>query len=441
MTKLLRQCSSCFAFVLLSASLVAAQPSKRVLLIGIDGAGGQYVPQANTPNLDALVNEGVARFDFLNEGALAVDPPEAFGASGVNWSTILTGASASNHGVVDNSFTGSQFDEAPHFFEHVKQFDSSLATVSLANWTPINEFITPDSVADFERGYDIGTIFTQDTSVKNDAVSLFTTGLPTSPPAGLSTIDPDVVFLHFDQVDSAGHSFSWGSAQHIAAIETVDGLIGEIMAAINSRPGVVSGNEDWLVLVSADHGAAEGAFGHVASQGLPNWQVPFIASGPSVTNGALVQQGTLRDIAPTALWHLGIDPFLAGLDGTVRGLTVTPPSGIPGDLNGDGLVAGNGRGSAASDDVTAFVNNWLVTGGGGITDRYARGDLNLDGITDLSDWALLNNLDPSVGQSILTALSQPVPEPATLLLLASVPFAIIQRRRLPTTHWLIKSKI
>lgn len=394
--------------MLIGAALAAgadAAASNRVLVIGIDGAGGRYVQAASTPRLDALAAAGTARYDFYNEGGLVANPPGPYGASGVNWSTILTGASAAHHGVADNSFAGSRFDQYPHFFQHAKTADPSLVTVSLANWTPINTFITPDPFADVEIGYDVGSLAQQDVALTADAVSVLTTG------------DPDALFLHFDQVDGAGHSFSWGSPQHTAAIEAVDGLVGQVLDALAGRPGVTSGAEDWLVLVTADHGATPGAFGHDATQGPANWEVPFIASGASVVPGAPLQRGTLRDVAATALWHLGVDPFLAGLDGTVRGLTVTPPSGVVGDFNGDGLFAGSGAGPASTDDVTAFLANWRATGAGGVADRYARGDINLDGLTDLADWALVNRLDPAIGRAIARGLAG-VPEPASVLLLA-----------------------
>ncbi|QDT67817.1 phosphoglyceromutase [Planctomycetes bacterium MalM25] len=400
------------------STIASAQPSKHVLMIGIDGAGGRYVQRANTPHLDALAAAGTARYDFYNEGGLVPNPPNPYGASGVNWSTILTGASAANHGVSDNSFAGADFESHPHFFKHVKEFDPDISTVSLVNWTPINTFITPDEYANVEIGFDFGSIVDQDNEVKNQT-NLF-----------LTLSDPDVMFLHFDQVDSFGHGNSWGSPQHLAAIERVDGLIGEIVTTLNGRPGVVSGDEDWLVLITADHGAAEGAFNHTADQGPANWEVPFIAAGPSVTPGAPMQPGTLRDLASTALWHLGIDPFLAGLDGTVRGLTVEPPTGVVGDLNGDGVLLGDGTGPAAADDVTTFLDNWLATGSGGVADRYARGDLNFDGRTDLSDWALFNRLDPSMGQAVLARL-QGVPEPSACLLLSIAALLALHRRREP----------
>jgi hypothetical protein len=128
-------------------------------------------------------------------------------------------------------------------------------------------------------------------------------------------------------------------------------------------------------------------------------------------------RGSLRDVVPTALWHLGIDPFALGLDGTVRGLTVAPPNGIVGDVNQDGSVSGNGSGPVGSDDVSAFVAGWLAEGGGGIAERYGRGDLNFDGITNLSDWAILNSASRDLGVASLERVFV-VPEPATPLLLS-----------------------
>jgi hypothetical protein len=378
------------------ASLRSAIADNRVLVIGIDGAGGSFLNAANTPAIDALIAAGGVRYDFLNEGALVPNPPSGYGASGVNWSTITTGASAAHHGVIDNSFAGSKFNLYPHFYQRIKAYDATKFTASIVNWEPINSQILANQYANLEQN------FPSDTSVRNAAVNLLNSG------------DPDAVFLHFDQVDAAGHSVGWGNPQYYTAIQNVDSLIGNIMTALNARPGVTAGTENWLVLITADHGG-QGA-SHFASQGLINWEVPFVVSGPSVADGVQIAQGTLRDVVPTALWHLGIDPFALGLDGTVRGLVVAPPNGIIADLNQDGVVAGDGSGPASSDDVTTFVTGWLTTGAGSIVDRYARGDINFDGITDLSDWAILNRENPSMGSAVFHRLAG-LPEPSTLTLL------------------------
>ena len=405
----LRVCLAAWLIHCVAVALPLACADNRVLVIGIDGAGGSFLNNANTPYIDALIANGAVRYDFLNEGALIPNPPSGYGASGVSWSTIVTGASAAHHGVIDNSFVGSRYDLYPHFFKHVKDHDPTKFTASIVNWAPINQLILANQYANLEQN------FPQDTSVRNATVSLLNGG------------DPDAIFLHFDQVDAAGHTYGWGTAPYYVALQNVDSLIGSIMSALNARPGVVAGSENWLVLVTADHGGQ--GTGHHAGQGLINWEVPFVVSGDSVPVGTQLGQGTLRDVVPTALWHLGIDPFALNLDGTVRGLAVNPPNGIVADLNQDGIVAGDGTGPAATDDVSAFVAGWLSDGGGGIAERYARGDLNFDGITDLGDWGILNRVNSSMAAAALARLSG-VPEPISLLLfiMGVVPVVVRIRR-------------
>ncbi len=385
--------------VLAACCTSAVAADNRVLIIGIDGAGGSYTRDYPTPNLDALAAAGSARYDFLNEGGLTANAPSGYGASGVNWSTILTGVGGPSHGVSDNSFSGSRFDVFPSLLHYVKQQDPAAYTASVSGWNPINTQIVGD--ADLKFGG------AADPVIRDVAVDL------------LTRQDPTAVFVHLDSVDAAGHGFGWGSPQYQEAIVSADGMIGDVLAAVGARPGVASGEEDWLVIVTADHGGQ--GTSHFASQGPINWEVPFIVSGPSVPNGQPMQQGSLRDVAATALWHLGIDPFELGLKGTIRGLAVAPPNGVFGDTNQDGVLSGDGRGPAATDDVTALLDHWLSQGAGSLAARYSRGDLNFDGITDLGDWALLNRLNPAIGLAALSSLQRrSIPEPTGLWSLSAV---------------------
>lgn len=104
------------------------------------------------------------------------------------------------------------------------------------------------------------------------------------------------------------------------------------------------------------------------------------------------------------------------------------------DVNQDGSVSGDGTGPAGSDDVTAFVAGWqsrnIVNGSpmGGL-DTISNGDINVDGIVNISDWALLNAANPQVGAAVLAALGA-VPEPSSCLLaLAGFAACGFRRRR------------
>ena len=65
----------------------------------------------------------------------------------------------------------------------------------------------------------------------------------------LMNADPDVVFVHFDDIDAAGHRYGFETytdhhPEYINAIEETDGNIGDILDALKNR----SKEEEWMVI-------------------------------------------------------------------------------------------------------------------------------------------------------------------------------------------------
>jgi hypothetical protein len=111
---------------------------------------------------------------------------------------------------------------------------------------------------------------------------------------------------------------------------------------------------------------------------------------------------------------------------------------VQGDVNGDGVVNGNGSGPAASDDVRFFVDHWLDERRvnniliGDLVSRQTMGDLNFDGRTTLADWAILRTAHVGGASLDLAALlGGNIPEPSTtaLIVLSLLSLAGLARRR------------
>jgi 2,3-bisphosphoglycerate-independent phosphoglycerate mutase len=104
------------------------------------------------------------------------------------------------------------------------------------------------------------------------------------------------VIVNFANPDMVGHTGSIPAA--IAAVETTDRCLGQVLASVERAGGVA--------LVTADHGNAEtmleadGVSPHTAHTTNP---VPLIVTDPRVT---LRADGELSDLAPTILAMLGI---------------------------------------------------------------------------------------------------------------------------------------
>jgi len=297
----------------------------KVLFLGLDGVRADALSAAETPHLDSLIAEG-----GFSDRASGVG---VSGSSGPNWASLLTGLEPVRHGISANGVDPVDPGRFPHLFRLVKRALPPLHTASFATWAPINASLTPDDVADLEYssadGFELPDGAAAADTVVAAAAASFLRGEGEARPT-----DPGVVVVHLDQVDGAGHAHGYHPEQpeYLAAIERVDGLVGEILAALRSRQEVERGREKWLVLVTTDHGGygrgGQGT-GHSITGDpardeavLSTW---WILSGPTVPDGAGLGAPRAVDAVPTMLRHLRIDPGRFDLDGQVVAPIAPPP--------------------------------------------------------------------------------------------------------------------
>ena len=251
------------------------------MLIGIDGCRPDGVKAAEAPNLDSLSRSGGFSFEAQTSPLTT---------SGPCWSSMLTGVWSDKHGVTGNSMKGSRFDRYPNLFTRLKQARPEARAASLVHWAPINHKIVTDA--------DLTGEFETDAAVAAAAEEL------------MSRDDPDAVFLHFDDVDHAGHSHGYGpNSGYLAAINDVDALIGRVLSAVHSRK--TYSEEDWLVVVSTDHGGDDvkepGANSARHGDDIPEHRTVFlIVSGRSVVRGPIKPPPVTVDVPPTMFAHMGV---------------------------------------------------------------------------------------------------------------------------------------
>lgn len=220
-----------FSMAVVMSCFLGAQ-TKKVLFIGIDGCRADVTMSSVTPNIHALADQSVYSLDGLCAATTW---------SGNGWSTMLTGVWHTKHNVQDNNFTSPNYANYPDFLTRAEAYNPNLRTISLAHWAPVNNTIVQNA--------DVKTNFTTDLAVKNAAVNT------------LQNDNPDILFIDFDDVDHAGHSYGFSSSvpQYVSAIQTIDTYIGEIVNAMKSRSTYI--NEDWLVVLTTDHGAVDNGHG------------------------------------------------------------------------------------------------------------------------------------------------------------------------------------
>jgi uncharacterized protein (TIGR02246 family) len=297
--------SSATATLLLTALSCAPAPESlvpKVLVIGIDGVRPDVLADVSTPTIDALIAEG-SYTDDARTGYPSV--------SGPGWSSFLNGVWPDKHGVTDNGFGGARYERYPDFLTRIEQVRPDLETAAVIDWTPLarGESGDPPLSTDIDRtvvmdGYELGWAEADALSV-DSAVSM------------LAGSDPDALFVYLGNPDEVSHQAGSIGAEYRAAIAEADAQVERLMEAVRARADYAS--EDWLILVSTDHGRRPDG-GH-GGDTVEERTIFYLAAGPSAARGRPEGEVGVVAIAPTALAHLGIpiDPGWA-LDGCPVGL-------------------------------------------------------------------------------------------------------------------------
>ena len=108
----------------------------------------------------------------------------------------------------------------------------------------------------------------------------------------------NLVFVHFPDVDLAGHAKNWMSSGYLERVARADQAVGRLLAAV-----------PWwtTVILTADHGGGSRANNH-GSAAACDMTIPWIVSGPGTLRGRRLSTDVhTTDTAATAAFVLGID--------------------------------------------------------------------------------------------------------------------------------------
>ena len=262
---------------------------ERVCVISIDGLRPDRALIADMPNLRALLKTGTYTF-WARTTPNAITLPSHV--------SMLTGVSPRKHGVEwnrDLPLSEPVYPLVRTIFELATEAGYSTAVV--AGKSKFSIFNKPGALTYVD-------IAKSPTSTNADVLA-----------AAVRIVEehkPQLLFVHFPEVDNFGHAKGWGSREQLAAIERTDTQLGELFAAME-RAGV---RKSTFIIITADHGGAGLSHG---PEDPRSRYIPWIASGPGVKpQFDLTQIGNLEvnteDTAATACYVLGlrIPPYFDG---------------------------------------------------------------------------------------------------------------------------------
>jgi len=262
---------------------------EHVLIISIDGLRPDRALLADMPNLRRLLKQGAYTF-WAKTTAVAITLP--------SHTSMLTGVAPNKHGIEWNRvlpFSQPVYPNVPTIFEMATKAGYSAAMV--AGKSKFSTLAKPGTVA--------WSAVPDESKTTNEAVVTHAVEI-------IEQKKPDLLFVHFPDVDTVGHAKGWGSAEQLACIEKTDSQLGELLAALD-RAGVRSST---FLIITADHGGA--GLTHGADDARSR-HIPWIAVGPGVRkNFDLTMSATLEvrteDTCATACYLLGLPqaPYFDG---------------------------------------------------------------------------------------------------------------------------------
>jgi hypothetical protein len=305
------------------ADKVKYMPYKRVVVIGIDGAGisvskdAPYWENAGSvketvgsrldlPALRSIIENGAATYSAITTLPTVSSP---------NWGAMLNGVDYSKH-QIDNTISGmnvySETSPYPSVFKKLREQFPQTKLAAFSTWSNIiNGHIEPSLGVEGYSASDKANVNAFAQYAANDRA-----------------YDASLIFFQLDDVDGVGHSLGFYTKDYYAKLMETDKLVKIIYDSLRNKNLL----DDTLILMTADHGGGTENADHTLGSATAHGQdsllaktVFIAANGRTVATDVgkekLLQGGTTKDIAATVLAALEIDAPI-GDSKTIDGMFV-----------------------------------------------------------------------------------------------------------------------
>jgi len=309
--------------IVLSAAVHASEGeplmNPKVVFVIADGIPADVIERVHTPALDQIA--AVGGYGRAYVGGPVGTPAESPTVSATGYMGLLTGTWANKHGVMEN------YDLSPNYsywdiFRLAKTVNPALTTGLYSTWTDNRTALLGDGqeaaggtkldyvVDGLEKDKSLFSDLMESERIKRidekvaDAAAL-----------GLSEQGPDLTWVYLQYTDDIGHEFG-DSEEMDAAVAWVDEQVAKIWSAVESRQQ--SGREDWLVIVTTDHGRDE-ATGRDHGGQTERERTTWIVTNSHRLQPAFYNKPAIVDIYPSIADHLRLDipeAVRQGLDGS-----------------------------------------------------------------------------------------------------------------------------
>lgn len=304
--------------LLLFSTEAFPQRIKKTLFIIADGIPADVIESVPHPHLEKIAEAGSYSRAYVGGARNGYSQTPTISA--VSYNSLLTGTWVNKHNVWGNDIKAPNY-HYPTIFRLFKDQYPGRKIGIYSTWTdnrtkligenlPATKAIKMDFVSD---GYELDTTqYPHDR--ESNYIHLIDERVATAAAQSIKEQAPDLSWVYLEYTDDMGHRYG-NSAQQKKAVGFMDEQVGRIYDAIQYREK--NFNEDWLILVTTDHGR-DSVTGRDHGGQSTRERTTWIFSNKKLNAYAEQQAPAIVDILPTMAKHLAIDiptPIRRELDG------------------------------------------------------------------------------------------------------------------------------
>ncbi len=293
-------------FVFLLTLSVSAQKQRKAVFIIIDGIAADIIEQNRPPYLQNIMKEG--SYIRAYQGGEKGNYNESPTISAVGYNNVLTGVWYNKHNVPDNAIKDPNYNY-PTIFRLFKDTYPTKKTAIFSSWEDNRTKLLGDGLKE-TNGLKIDYVF--------DGYELDTIRFPHKNYQYMSAIDdevsekakitiqekgPDMSWVYMQYTDDMGHRFG-DSPEYLAAVQDMDRRVGKIWEAVKHREKEF--NEDWLFIVTTDHGRDEATGKGHGGQSERQKSVWIVSNKKLNNNYTNFLKPSVVDILPTIARYMSV---------------------------------------------------------------------------------------------------------------------------------------
>jgi hypothetical protein len=228
---------------------------KKVVFIILDGIPADVVENTSTPNLDEIAKTG--GYTRAYTGGLKDAYSETPTISAVGYNSLLTGTWANKHNVWENEIKEPNYNYWT-IFRFLKEARPASKIAIFSTWQDNRTKLIGEGLAqtgflkmDFSfDGFELDTLtYPHDSETKY--IQKIDNLVSYEAAYQLKKYGPDLSWVYLEYTDDMGHRYG-DSPQLSRAVALADEQVGRIFESIRYRQEKLG--EDWLILVTTDHG-------------------------------------------------------------------------------------------------------------------------------------------------------------------------------------------